>query len=466
MNEQILTQNVSNKQESILIDNGVKRQIISVWDKYIAADKVVHDTKGNDLGNIDDKRVEAITTLKIIVNDFLTDKIDISRFKSEIDSFNKQNNLWGFTSVKGQMFFNLLLKTSETEEQRSRLTKLLKQVVNEPKDLADALNKIDELDTYTSAIFNKASDKRRAPNPGSVCYFLSYFWQIHNYEKWPIMYSSIIVALTDIGLWSENYDQQKDSYKAFFNLNEEIKKILSGHAQKEITNWDAEHAFWNFRKVTAYPKPASKQKEEERIPADNTISALKEASFNIYDFIPPVTAKLIELGHQTENSSSAKGSSYEKAVCEVFKQMGFTVQPLGQGTGREPDLIAIHKEDNVAFIIDAKAYANGYSLSAGDDRAIREYISHYCPKLIKDGIRKIGFLIISNSFKSGFDDFINELTWKTDIKRFSLLSSEALLHLLAYKLKYQVSISEIIDAIINLGTTISAQDIIQKFDDI
>jgi len=165
-------------------------------------------------------------------------------------------------------------------------------------------------------------------------------------------------------------------------------------------------------------------------------------------------------------SGSSKGSKYEKAVCEVFKQLGFSVQHLGQGTGREPDLIAIHKEENVGFIVDAKAYANGYMMGASDERAIREYINHYCPKLKKDGIQRIGFIVVSNSFKSSFDEFINDVTWRTDIKRFILLSSEALLHLLAYRIKDQKTLLEIVEAIISLGVTITARDIIQQFDDI
>jgi hypothetical protein len=105
-------------------------------------------------------------------------------------------------------------------------------------------------------------------------------------------------------------------------------------------------------------------------------------------------------------------------------------------------------------------------MGAGDERAIKEYINHYCPKLKKDGIQKIGFIIVSNSFKSKFEEYINDVTWKTDIKRFVLLSSDALLHLLAYRTKDQKTLSEVVETIISLGTTISAQDIIQQFDDI
>ncbi|HRP31585.1 MAG TPA: restriction endonuclease FokI C-terminal domain-containing protein [Agriterribacter sp.] len=451
-----------------MIPQNIQSQITSIWDKYIADNKKVVDTKGNDLQDIDSKRLEAIETLKIIVQDFITGAIDIAEFKTDIDSFNKQNNLWGFTSIKGQMFFNLLFKTSDTDEQTQKLTKLMKQCVAEPKDLPDALSKIEALDKYVCAIFNKAPDKRKAPNPGSVCYFLSYFWQIHDSEIWPVMYSSMIVSFTDIGLWQET-KSQKESYETFFKFNEEIKQILSQHTDRAISNWEAEHSFWNFRTVKgSTPKKEAKTKEQKQVETtkEAPISALTQASFDIYDYIPRVIANLIDLGNETEASSSAKGSKYEKVVCEVFKQLGFTVQTLGQGSGREPDLIAIHKEENVAFIVDAKAYSNGYMMGAGDERAIKDYINHYCPKLKKEGIQRIGFIIVSNTFKSNFEEYINDVTWKTDIKRFLLLSSDALLHLLAYRIKDQKTLSEIVEAIISLGITISAQDVIQQFDDI
>ncbi len=456
-----------NQRNKQMITGKKKKQIISIWDKYIADNKKVQDTKGNDIEDIDKKRLDAIETLNIVIDDFLIDKIDIAEFKTDIDSFNKQNNLWGFRSIKGQMFFNLLLKTTTTEAQNKRLTKLLKECITEPKNITDALSKIEALDKYTSSIFNKAPNKRKAPNPHSICYFLSYFWQIHDYQHWPIMYSSVIGSFTHIGLWQDSAASKQD-YNTFYNLNEEIKQIFSSHTGKNINNWEAEHAFWNFRTVTVQPKKDVKAKEIEAplIVTNNTVSTLKVASFNINDYLPPIISNLIELGKETEGSSAAKGHEFEKAVCEVFKQLGFHVKPLGQGTGREPDLIAIHKEENVAFIVDAKAYSNGYMMLANDERAIREYIVHYCQNLKKDGINKLGFIIISNSFKSEFEDFIDDITWKTEIKRFPLLRSDALLHLLAYKNKDQLQLAEIIDAIINTRNPITAHDVIQKFDDI
>jgi hypothetical protein len=276
----------------------------------------------------------------------------------------------------------------------------------------------------------------------------------------------MISSFAEIGLWQQQ-KTQSDAYHEFFKLNEEIKQILTIHSNRSISNWEAEHAFWNFKTVTAYPKKGTVEPktiiraEKENI---EQTTILDEASFDIFGYVPRVVENLIELGNETESASSTKGSKFEKAVGEIFKQLGFHVEMLGQGH-RDPDLIAINKEDNVAFIVDAKAYTNGYILNAADDRAIREYINHHCPKLKKDGIQKIGFIIVSNTFKPGFDEFINEITWKTDVKRFILLSSNALLHLLAYRIKDQKSLAEIVDALISLGTTIRHQNIVRKFDD-
>ena len=101
-----------------------------------------------------------------------------------------------------------------------------------------------------------------------------------------------------------------------------------------------------------------------------------------------------------------------------------------------------------------------------DDRAIREYINNYCPRLIDDGFKKIGFIIVSNSFKSDFETFINEITWNTPIKRFMLITTNALLHLVAYKAKDKLDINQITDSLIKLGTLITDREIISEFEDV
>lgn len=437
-----------------------------IWDNYKKSNMKVLDTKGNEYLDINSSRLEAIQYLKKIIIQFQSDKINIYEFKTTIDSYNKRNNLWGFTATKGQMFFNQLVTNSESRI--AELTELLKKCISCPEDINSALGKIQSLETYCNNIYKVATDKRKVPNPKSVGYFLSYFWQIHNYKKWPILYTSLILSYSELNLWHEK-SGQKETYQSFFNINEEIKAIFKQHSNQEITNWDAEHAFWNFRGNPNKPQTTKKEEEPakkvEKVEKNEKEEVTINASFELSQYLVPKVVPLIELGFQTDISPTRKGSDYEKLVSEIFKLLDFEVETLGQGKGRNPDAIIKYREDHVAFLVDAKAYGNGYSLGL-DDRAIKEYINYYCPKLRNDGFRKIGFIIVCNSFKSNLDDFVNEITWDTEIKRFILLQSEALLYLLAYKTKDRLSTSRLIESLVRFSNPITAQDIISEFDDI
>jgi hypothetical protein len=445
-----------------------KKKIKSIWDKYVSSNKKVQDTKGNDMGDIDKDRVVISIPLNEYIDDFLNSKIDLGTFKTNVDSLNKQNNLWGFTSIKGQMFFNLLLKTCHTEKDEEALSKLIKTCIKAPKDLEDAKEKIGLLYKHCKELFDNAPDKRRVPNPGSITYFLSYFWQLQDSAEWPIMYSSMIVSFSEIGIWSGLPTPMED-YEEFYRLNEEIKQILSDHTTREISNWDAEHCFWNFRSVTAYPKKEVDKKGKQIVTvsqAENEeTEIIYKSSFNILDYVIPAVAGLIELGIAPDKSASTKGADFEKAVSDVFDQLGFEVEYLGQGKGRNPDAVIRYKKEHTAFLVDAKAYTDGYS-PGRDDRAFRDYIRDWCPKLLDEGIKKIGFIIVSNSFNTTLDTIINDLTWNTDIKRFILFETEALLHLIAFKNKHKLELSQIISQLVGLGNVIRTQDIIQQFDDV
>jgi hypothetical protein len=456
------------KLQTDMIKSDKIEKIKKLWDDYINSDQLVLDTKGNELPNINQLRLEAIKSLSEIILQFQNKELSVGEFKSSVDSFNKRNNLWGFTAIKGQFFFNQLTKNIN-DEGVLKIEALLKDTISEPKDIKEALEKIEKLEKYCQNLFLKAKDKRLVPNPKSVAYFLSYFWQIADNTKWPIYYTASIQTLEEIGLWTER-PVQKDNYELFYTLNEEIKTILSEYAKKELSNWDIEHTFWHFRgnpnrkiedkktksKITTVTPPIETNEDK---------SIIVNANFELSEYIIPKVSKLIELGNTTNKSAPQKGSEFEKIVAEVFEQLDFEVEPLGQGTGRNPDAIVKFREGNTAFLIDAKAYNSGYSLGT-DDRAIKEYIDHHCPKLRKDGYQKIGFIIVSNEFKSNFDNFINEITWNTDIKRFILLSSEALLYLLAFKTKNKLTLSAIIDSIVGFGNPITAKNIIEAFGDV
>jgi hypothetical protein len=319
---------------------------------------------------------------------------------------------------------------------------------------------------YTLTFQQGADDKRKVANPMSSAYFLSYFWQIHDHEKWPIMYSSIIVSFQKLGIWNDQ-PTPYDNYEVFFELNEQIKKLLKQYTKRDITNWDLEHAFWNFSGTTSVNSKQPKAKASKI--ADSISEEIQETKildpgFELHDYVIPRVSKLVELGASVDKSGSSKGSEFERLVAEAFKYLDFDVEVLGQGTGREPDAILKFPGEHIAFIVDAKAYASGYTLGR-DDRAIREYINYYCPRLKQAGFNKIGFIIVSNSFRTDLKELINEITWLTEIKRFLLLTTDALLYLLAYKIKDKLSLSQIIETLIAFDTTVTKEKIIEEFGD-
>lgn len=449
-----------------MIEKNKIKKIHEIWDEYLGNEKKVLDVKGNEFIDIDNSRIKAIKHLSEIILQFKNKEMQLIEFKTTIDSFNKRNNLWGFTAIKGQFFFNQLTKNLD-DQGVIKLTDLLIETITEPKEINEALNKIDKLEKYCQILYSKANDRRLVPNPKSVAYFLSYFWQIADYDKWPIYYTASIKALEKIGIWDEK-QTQKDNYNQFYSLNEEIKDLLNNYTQKKKTNWDIEHAFWYFignpnKKVKKKSTPVLIEKDLEN--EASNISNNLSASFDLTDYIIPRVSKLLELGKATDKSPAKKGYDFEKMVSEAFDQLDFEVNNLGQGKGRNPDAILKYRKEDVAFIVDAKAYANEYSMGL-DDRAIKEYINYYCPILEGQSYKKIGFIIVSNAFKENFNDFINNITWNTNIKRFILLTSEALLYLLAYKTKNKLSLNAIIDSIIGIENPITAQNIIDEFEDV
>lgn len=198
-------------------------------------------------------------------------------------------------------------------------------------------------------------------------------------------------------------------------------------------------------------------------PTSSAISA-QETSL-VQENVPPKFTKLIEVGKSQSEIPASKGAAFEELVGNTFDFLGFEVERLGQGKGRAPDLILKHLPEVTAFLVDTKAYKDSYSFGV-DDRAIREYIEEYTPQLQKKGFKKIGFIIVSNGFKTSIDEsFINTLTWETAIKRFFLLTSEALLYLTAYKVKSSLTVETVIESLVHSGNLIQGEDILSKFED-
>jgi hypothetical protein len=265
-----------------MLSEETQSEITSIWDKFIETNKTVLDTRGRVINDIDQRRLIAIEDIKGMIAAFIEGKVSIDEFKTSLDGYNKRNNLWGFSAIKGQMFFNQLTKSSE--QNRPELVALLKRLIAEPRNLFEASGKLDELESFIRGIYLTAKDKRKVPNPGSIGYFLSYFWQIHDHQEWPIIYTSLTRAFSDLGIW-QDHPSQKETYEAFYQLNDDIKGILKQHAHREIDNWDVEHAFSQLSGIPA--STSEKSKKTVAPPFDQSDEVQVSSSFELSDYLIP-----------------------------------------------------------------------------------------------------------------------------------------------------------------------------------
>lgn len=454
-------------QANFELSNKQKDELMKFWKSYEKSGFRVQDLKGNEFTSDEFSKLrnESIVEIKKLIRNYLSKKDELKVFKSALDSYNKRHNYWGFAAMKGQMFFNQLWNSSEGDHKI--LDEKLKEVITQPKDINEALEKIDSLEQLVLKLSNKIEDRRKAPKAGSVAYFLSYFWQIEDSDKFPIFYTSLLDSLSDLGLWPE-FERQSEAYAYFFNLMNGIKSFLESQTKSSLHHWDVEHCFWKDRTDSGANSPAQPAKGNEAQVTEKealvTKSPVEKSISTIYDYIPPIVSDLIEAGAMKGDTRAVKGVTYEKKIATMFRMLDFEVDKLGQGKGREPDGIITYRQENIAFIYDAKVRENGYSIGV-DDRAIKEYIEQYHNQLDKKGYKKIGFLIISSEFNGNAEETIDELTIETPIKRIALVKSEALLHLLSHKLSSGISTSEIAKFLLQNGI-LAGVDVDEAFADV
>jgi hypothetical protein len=174
--------------------------------------------------------------------------------------------------------------------------------------------------------------------------------------------------------------------------------------------------------------PSKKNQEEvtKIVILDETDSSKK-----YLDFIPRILSDFEELAKSEDKS---KSTLFEEKVNLLYQLLGFEVEILGRGTGRNPDGIACDRKNHYAIIYDAKLRKDGYSLG-DDDRIIIEYIEKYKSKLNNEGSNKIYYQIISSKFIGLGKEALKNVFKKTGVQ-VTLISSKNILKLLSRKIEF------------------------------
>jgi len=91
---------------------------------------------------------------------------------------------------------------------------------------------------------------------------------------------------------------------------------------------------------------------------------------------------------------------FERRTADAFRCLGFEISQLGQGTGRNADVLALAPRERFAVIIDAKVRSAGYLLGT-EDRKFLEYAQNHGSELQRQGFEKVYFVVVGSSFKEG-----------------------------------------------------------------
>lgn len=378
---------------------------------------------------LDEKRVEVSKGINKLLSDLFSKKIDLSTFKSEVDGINKRNRLWGFKGMNGQMFFNMLYNRSEEKDLKEDLFNLLKETLLIPKDISDAKLKIKSMIKFIEILEKMIDSKQERPRKKSILFFLSYFWQIQDPKIFPIFYNSLEIVLKDLSLIKEE-DYLEDYYQQFYNINLEIKELLSDNERVDL--WFVEHVLWHYyNNNVRVAKP-----ETEVIIIKEKIRKKEESSSDL--FLPPIVADISLIAKNDEilqknYSPKLLEDVFEEKIFYLFKILGFNTEKLGKGH-RDADGIAQAKKHRFALVYDCKVRAKPFNLLADDERTLEEYIENNRKKLIREGIDRVYFLIISGEFTEPDNKLIKEIKIKSGANEIIFVRADQLLSILKKKM--------------------------------
>ncbi len=399
----------------------MEKDIVKFKESY----KEYLEKRDNDyIIDIDSERNKQIKQFNDIINQFLNSNIDLTLFKEKINSLTARNKkYWGFSGFSGQMFFNMLYNSSENLQE---LEVLLKECIEIPINIQDAKNKISLLEDYIWDIRETIDDIRRAPKIKSILFFLSFFWQLQDKNKYPIFYNKSEQSLFELNLL-DDFDNIQQLYENFFEINYLLKEYVEKEFNIQSSLYDIEHALYFY---------ATYEEEQMGNKIDNLKAKLKP-QYKL-EFVPPYFNNLTKLAIESDNKENIK--KFEEKVGKLFSVLGFEVIQKGQGTGREPDGLALSYDERYCIIFDTKIRNDKYRIGT-DDRKIIDYIDSVKRKY-KNRFTNYYFVLISSQFADETDK-IGEIRRVTGINSIKLIKASVLLNLLNYKFKEDINLNKL-----------------------
>jgi len=119
---------------------------------------------------------------------------------------------------------------------------------------------------------------------------------------------------------------------------------------------------------------------------------------------------------------------FERRTSDAFRCLGFEMRPLGQGTGRNPDSIALATKERFAILIDAKVRVNGYALGT-EDRKFLEYALNHGKELQRQGFEKVYLVVVGSSFRESDLRKLTEYLSESPARSVDMITATALIRI-------------------------------------
>ncbi len=424
--------------------------------------------------DLDRKRTALIESeLKPLVQSYLGGRTDLAAFKSRNDGLNKRNRFWGFKGIKGQMFFNMVVNVADDLQECDQE---IKSAIALPANEQMASSRMKTFASYVQRLGDQwvgaGNTRHGTPKPGSIPFFLSYFWHIQDRDTWPVYYTSSVNAMVDLNLWQPS-GELADDYSAYKRLHEELAQLFAADTGRAYHLYDVEHVFW-FRGGNPYEAAQAEETAaagEDHGPRVTPVPA-DDATRLPESYVPPIVAILPRIARHepgleelARRSGTTLDRAFEKFIDAALTILGYDTKLLGQGQGRVPDGVAVAVDESYAVLWDGKIRADGYSMGT-DDRTIREYITTQSRELKRRrALRNIYYAIVSSKFADDFDDPIRSIKMETDVNEVILIEADTLVAMVDTKLRSPLQVTLGPDGLQRLFSSsgiLSAGDVIEQ----
>ncbi len=366
--------------------------------QYLVAPKIINQGDAEDYRDFDERRAAAIPLLRSLIEEFIDGKTSLVEFKEGSERLCRTYPYWGFKGFSGQMQLNQYVNSVVDGKKE----KVLRNSILVPSGENEAKEKVDALTDYLASKRMSTESPRSFPRL-TQSYLLSYFWELQDPIRWPVYYGSSRKVLLNLGVPLDSAASPGSEYISFLRVMREIAFLFDTEHKSKYPFWFVEHVLWtNFMQATpSVDIPvSSKRKKGLKPPVDVPTTSL------FGEWIPEIVRDLTDLSFNKETPWSTRANlkpekAFERKLAFAFTLLGYETQELGQGTGREPDGVALSinvPDGDYAIVYDAKAREGKFAIGTGD-REIFEYIQKKKDLLKREKrIHKLYFVIVSSDF--------------------------------------------------------------------